>query len=65
MKKLKIYRESDELVLERVNPFNHSTKRYFITERGLIEALEAYPDLTEYELEVDADLWEIVNQLKK
>ena len=60
MKKLKIYMEQGEFVLERINQFDHATKRKFISEKGLIEALESYPDLSEYEIETDASLWAIV-----
>ena len=52
--------EQGEFVLERINQFDHATKRHFISEQGLIEALESYPDLSEYEIETDASLWAIV-----
>lgn len=67
MKKLKIYRENGEYVIERVNQFGHSTKRFFITEAGLIEGIEAYnPVISEYEIELDEHLWRIVkDQLKR
>lgn len=66
MKTLKIYKVQDEIVLERVNEFNHASKRFFITENGLFEALDLYPNLDEYQLEVDKDLWaEVINHLNK
>jgi len=61
MKKLKIYRQNGEYVIERVNQFGHSTKRFFITEAGLIEGIEAYnPVIGEYEIELDDELWQVV-----
>lgn len=63
MKKLKIYRYNGEYVIERVNQFNHSTKRFFITEAGLIEGIEAYlPVIGEYEIEMSEDLQEVVKR---
>lgn len=66
MKKLLIYKQVgdsriEEYVIERVNPFNHATKRFFVSEQGLLEGLKAYkPVMEEYELEVSEDLWAIV-----
>lgn len=61
MKKLKIYKQNGEFVIERVNEFNHSTKRFFVTEQGLIEGIEAYgPVIREYEIEMSEDLWNVV-----
>lgn len=61
MKKLLVYKENDEFVIERVNEFNHSTKHYFITEEGLKEGLDAYdPVIHEYALEVSKELWAMV-----
>jgi hypothetical protein len=61
VKKLKIYKHNGEYVIERVNQFNHSTKRFFITEVGLIEGIEAYmPVIGEYEIELSEDLLEVV-----
>lgn len=63
MKKLLIYKdnkesENGEFVIERVNEFNHSTKRFFISEQGLFEGLKEYRTVMgEYELEVSEDLW--------
>lgn len=54
MKKLKIYKEDDSFVLERINQFDHATKRYFITENGLLEAFDQYqPVMEEYELFIE------------
>lgn len=54
MKKLKIYKENGEFVLERINQFNHATKRFFITEHGLLEALDDYQYVMhEYELHIE------------
>lgn len=66
-KKLEIYKEDGEFVIRRTNEFNHATKRYFITEEGLKEGLDAYePVMHEYELEVSNDLWALViNHLNK
>ncbi|WP_269920360.1 hypothetical protein [Caldifermentibacillus hisashii] len=61
MKKLKIYKENGEFVIERVNQFNHATKRLFISEEGLKEGLQSYQMvIDEYELEVSEDLWAFV-----
>lgn len=58
MKKLLIYKENGEFVIERVNQFNHATKRYFSSDEGLLEGLQAYQDvMEEYELSVADDLW--------
>jgi hypothetical protein len=57
MKQLKIYKESGEYVIERVNEFNHTTKRFFATEEGLLGGLQAYqPVLSEYDIQVSEDL---------
>ena len=67
MKILKIYKENGEFVIERVNQFDHATKRYFATEEGLKEGLDTYQlVISEYELEVSEDLWALViNHLNK
>ncbi|EOW8912828.1 hypothetical protein ACOVAE_003051 [Listeria monocytogenes] len=61
MKKLLIYKENGEFVIERVNEFNHAFKRNFISEQGLFEGLQSYqPVIDEYELEVSDELWSLV-----
>jgi hypothetical protein len=68
MKKLRIYKDYNEFVIERINEFNHSTKRCFITENGLKEGLEAYSqdDLSQYDIQVSPELWAMVlNQLQR
>ncbi|KAB2331564.1 hypothetical protein F7731_18460 [Cytobacillus depressus] len=62
MKTKKIYKDKDEFVIQRVNQFNHSTKRIFISEQGLIEGLEAYSqfDLSQYDIQVSPELWATV-----
>ena len=62
MKRLKIYKTDEgEFCLERINQFNHSSKRLFISEQGLLEALDDYPSLRDYELEVEEQsLWSLV-----
>ncbi|OXT15211.1 hypothetical protein B9K06_22120 [Bacillus sp. OG2] len=61
MKRLKVFKENGEFVVERVNEFNHSTKRFFITEEGLKEGLDAYlPVLREYQIEISEDLQPLV-----
>ncbi|MBD8005807.1 hypothetical protein [Bacillus norwichensis] len=47
MKKLLLYKENDEFVLEHINSFGHSFKRYFITKQGLEEELEMYDPAVE------------------
>lgn len=57
MKKLKIYKESGEFIIERINEFNHATKRFFITEEGLLEGLQAYQSvISDYFIEVSENL---------
>lgn len=53
MKRLKIYKDEGEFVIERINEFNHATKRRFISEQGLLEGLDAYSsdELSKYELQ--------------
>ncbi|UTV31694.1 hypothetical protein [Bacillus altitudinis] len=67
MKTLKVYKENGEFVIERVNEFNHAFKRFYITEDGLKEGLDAYqPFIHEYRLEVSQDLWALdINHLNK
>lgn len=61
MKKLLIYKEKEEFIIERVNQFNHAFKRHFISEQGLLEGLQSYrPVINEYELEVSDELWSMV-----
>lgn len=61
MKKLSIYKQNDEFVIERTNQFNHATKRFFTSEEGLKEGIQAYMDfLDEYELNVSNELWATV-----
>lgn len=58
MKKLLIYKENEEFIIERVNEFNHSFKNKFISEQEFHEGLKTYkPVIEEYELEVSEDLW--------
>lgn len=61
MKQLKVYMESGEYVIERVNEFNHATKRFFITKNALFEGLEVYQEvIDQYDLQVSEDLWATV-----
>ncbi|MEQ6378624.1 hypothetical protein RZN25_17600 [Bacillaceae bacterium S4-13-56] len=61
MKRLNIYKENDEFTLERINEFNHATKRVFLTEEGLLDALEIYIHvLDQYDLNVSDELWAAV-----
>lgn len=55
MKKLLLYKENDEFVLEHINSFNHSTKKCFISENGLKEELELYQPVL--------DQCQVINQL--
>lgn len=51
MKKLIMYKENDEFILEHINSFGHSTKRFFVTENGLKAELELYePVLNQYQI---------------
>lgn len=61
MKKLLIYKENGEFVIERVNEFNHPFKRFYISEQGFLEGLQSYRQvISEYELEVSEELWSLV-----
>lgn len=61
MKKLEIYKENDEFVIECVNEFDHSTKRVFISEEGLKDGLLAFREvLSDYEMNVSDELWPFV-----
>lgn len=58
MKKLYVYKESGKFVIERINQFDHATKRYFSSEEGLFEGLQDYMDvLHDYNLDVSEELW--------
>lgn len=57
-KKLKIYKETVNFIIQ-----NEETKRRKFVgteEADLIEALEAYPDIDDYEIEVDSSLWKVI-----
>ena len=57
-KKLKIYKENGEFVIERINEFNHATKRFFVTQDGLFDVLKAYrTGIADYQLDVSEELW--------
>ncbi|MGM0845764.1 MAG: hypothetical protein ACQEUT_12365 [Bacillota bacterium] len=57
MKKLSVYKENGEFVIERINQFDHATKRTFLSEEGLLEGLHDYLDvLEEYDLDVSEEL---------
>jgi len=56
-KTLKIYPENDLYVIERVNQFNHSFKRFFTSITGLSEGLQAYDQvISEYKVQIDKNL---------
>lgn len=66
MKKLKVYKQDNDFVLERINEFNHSTKRVFATEYGLLEGLEAYgASFDEYNVQIDLESKYIKNMIVK
>ncbi len=61
MRTLRITKQEGEFIIEHVNSFGHATKRFFITENGLKEGLNAYaPIIGQYELEVSDNLWTLV-----
>jgi hypothetical protein len=63
MKKILIYKEDGDFVIERINQFDHATKRTFLSEEGLFEGLQDYLDvLQEYDLDVSEELWAKVIQ---
>lgn len=60
-KTLKIYKENDDFVIERINQFKHTSKRRFITEEGFKEALHAYKSvLDEYDIQASGETWPLV-----
>ncbi|NPC90840.1 hypothetical protein HOO54_01120 [Bacillus sp. WMMC1349] len=64
MRKLEIYKEDWEFVIEHVNEFDHAVKSYFATEEGLKEGLEAYiPLMNEYEIKASSEVWGLVINL--
>lgn len=70
---LKVYVQDNEFVVERINPFSHSTKHKYISEDGLREGIEMYkPIADELDLLVQqgvtlkdgtALLWRVANTL--
>jgi len=61
MKTLKVYKENDDFVIERMGELNHATKQCFSTEEGLKEGLDAYNAvLDEYDVQVSKELWAMV-----
>lgn len=62
-KTLKIYKEGDEFVIERINQFNHSHKSYWF-EEGLKEQLTSYANsgiLETHEIVAeDNEIWSLV-----
>jgi len=50
---LKIYKENGKFIIEQINQFNHSFKKKYVTEDGLLEGVEPYKKvIDEYNLEV-------------
>lgn len=70
---LKVYVQDNDFVVERINPFNHSTKHKYISEDGLREGIEMYKSIAdELDLLVQqgvtlkdgtALLWRVANTL--
>ena len=58
--KIKIEKEGEQYILTRINAYNHATKRFCETKEELIELLETYPNLHDYEFEVDQPLWNVI-----
>ncbi|NRD80164.1 hypothetical protein HPT25_22775 [Bacillus sp. BRMEA1] len=59
MKKLLIYKEDGEFIIERVNEFGTGFKNHFKTVDGLLGRLDIYQrtnKLEEYQLDVSEDL---------
>jgi hypothetical protein len=46
--------------LERINEFQNATKRYCENQEELIDSLKAYPNLEDYQIEVDQQLWSVI-----
>lgn len=67
-KRLEIYKENEDYVIERINEFNHASKKRY-SKAGLIEALENYKvhgNLEEYDIQISDELWSlVVNTLAK
>ncbi|MFB4473735.1 hypothetical protein ACDI16_12495 [Oceanobacillus caeni] len=61
-KTLKIYKENDDYVMERINEFNHAFKKHY-SKAGLIEALQEYKvlgELEKYDIQASNDVWALV-----
>lgn len=61
-KVLKIYKENDDYVMERINEFNAAFKRHY-SKAGLIEALQEYKTLGElekYDIQASNEVWALV-----
>ena len=64
IKRLLVYKENGDFVVEHVNAFNHATKRHYISEDGLREGLAPYkPIMHEYDLQASEELKELVQSL--
>lgn len=66
-RKLMVYAENNDFVIEQINEFNHATKRVFPTKENLLENLKIYTNaLEDYEIEVSKDLWRtVINYLSR
>lgn len=61
MKKLLIYKENGEFVIENVDSTNHASKQNFLSEQDFLEGLQSYQQvIADYELEVSDELWSLV-----
>lgn len=61
-KVLKVYKDNDDYVLERINQFGHAFKKRF-SKAGLIEALQQYKttgELEEYDIQAADDVLTLV-----
>ncbi len=63
MKKLIIFKDNQDYVVQRTNEFGTKFEKRFVTEQGLEECLKDYKTnnvIDDYEIETSDDLWKFV-----
>lgn len=67
-KKMEVYKENEDYIIERTNEFNHAFKKRY-SKAGFIEALQHYKThgkLEDYDIEASEEVWAlVVNTLAK
>jgi hypothetical protein len=62
-KTLTIFRDNDDIVVERKNQFGTAFKKVFETEKGMLDYLEVYKStdtIADYQLHVSEEFWSLV-----